>query len=426
MISREEIYRLVWSEPMTKVAERFQVSGNYLARICSHLNVPRPGRGYWAKLTVGKAPRQTPLPPAQPGDPEHWTGKGGPVVMAKPRALPPTPASKSDKPDRARNHIHELIRDARSHFENTRPIDEEKYLRPYKKLLVDITATKSGLVKALDLANSLFSELSSVGYRVAFASTGHLHREDVDEREIIPKKRSHGYWPRHWTPHRPTVVYVGTVAIGLSIVEMSESVVMRYANGKYVRESEYVAPRGKYRVDHSWTTTRDLPTGRMRIVAYSPYYNAPWSKAWQEEKSTPLINQLASVVRAISAAAPGIVEKIEEAEREAEAQRRRWAAEERRKEREEDRKRAKQAVVDSRTELESAISRWSELVNTERFLSRAAEHAADLPEPSKSRLLERLALARSFLGDIDPLSVFLGWKTPQERYTLRFPDDEPS
>ena len=71
MVSREELYRLVWSEPMIRIAERFGVSGSYLARICALLNVPRPARGYWAKLAVGKAPVQTPLPAARPGDPLH-------------------------------------------------------------------------------------------------------------------------------------------------------------------------------------------------------------------------------------------------------------------------------------------------------------------------------------------------------------------
>jgi hypothetical protein len=49
-ISREALYALVWSEPMTRVAERFGVSGSYMARVCELMNVPRPERGYWAKL----------------------------------------------------------------------------------------------------------------------------------------------------------------------------------------------------------------------------------------------------------------------------------------------------------------------------------------------------------------------------------------
>jgi hypothetical protein len=76
MVSREELYRLVWTEPMSKVAEQFDVSGSYLARVCTLLNVPRPERGYWAKLAVGRAPSQTPLPAPQPGDPLQWRNGG--------------------------------------------------------------------------------------------------------------------------------------------------------------------------------------------------------------------------------------------------------------------------------------------------------------------------------------------------------------
>lgn len=71
-ITREELYELVWAMPMTKVAEKFQVSGSYLARACTALQVPRPERGYWAKLAVGKASKAPQLPEAQPGDPMVW------------------------------------------------------------------------------------------------------------------------------------------------------------------------------------------------------------------------------------------------------------------------------------------------------------------------------------------------------------------
>ena len=54
-LSREQLYALVWKEPMLAIAARFGVSSSYLARVCTMLNVPRPARGYWAKLAVGKA-----------------------------------------------------------------------------------------------------------------------------------------------------------------------------------------------------------------------------------------------------------------------------------------------------------------------------------------------------------------------------------
>ncbi|MCK9365133.1 MAG: hypothetical protein M0P74_16215 [Syntrophales bacterium] len=47
-LTREAMHSLVWKEPMLKVAARYGVSSSYLARICKLMNVPRPGRGYWA------------------------------------------------------------------------------------------------------------------------------------------------------------------------------------------------------------------------------------------------------------------------------------------------------------------------------------------------------------------------------------------
>ena len=140
MVSRDELYRLAWTEPMSKIAEQFDVSGSYLARVCTLLNVPRPERGYWAKLAVGKAPPQTPLPAPQPGDPLHWSKEGERIAAPKPKA--PLPRKPEKKVRIIRNQVHGLIRNARPLFENGRSVDEGAYLKPYKKLLVDVTASQ--------------------------------------------------------------------------------------------------------------------------------------------------------------------------------------------------------------------------------------------------------------------------------------------
>ncbi|MFP4067295.1 MAG: hypothetical protein ACLFS5_07290, partial [Spirochaetaceae bacterium] len=59
---RNKLYEEVWSEAVEKVAKRYGVSGVALAKTCRKLKVPLPGRGYWAKHQVGKAPKRPPLP----------------------------------------------------------------------------------------------------------------------------------------------------------------------------------------------------------------------------------------------------------------------------------------------------------------------------------------------------------------------------
>src|SRR4051794_16582198 len=62
-LSRQELHELVWSTPASKLAADFGISDVAIAKRCKRLNVPRPSRGYWAKVAVGYRPKKTPLPP---------------------------------------------------------------------------------------------------------------------------------------------------------------------------------------------------------------------------------------------------------------------------------------------------------------------------------------------------------------------------
>lgn len=278
-------------KPVALIADMMRVSGSYLARVCTNLDVPRPERGYWAKLAVGKAPLQPALPEPSGRIQLTWSQTGEPVKMPKPKA--PSPKAPNSKIAVPRDRVHPLIAGAAKHFESGRDVEQGSYLKPYKKMLVDITAAQPTLQAALDLANALFNAFEAAGRRVALAPyNARLRRLDVEEREPVGKPRAHWEYPYpgFWSPDRPTVVYVGTVAIGLQIVEMSETVTLRYVRGKYIRDSEYVPPS-----------------------------------------------------------------------------------------------------------------------------------ASDLPEIEQALVMQRLALARTFLGTQDPLDFFRSWKTPEERYSPRFP-----
>ena len=47
-LSQEQLYELVWSEPMPHVAPRLGFSDVGHAKVCDRLGLPRPSRGYWA------------------------------------------------------------------------------------------------------------------------------------------------------------------------------------------------------------------------------------------------------------------------------------------------------------------------------------------------------------------------------------------
>lgn len=58
-LTRKELYDLVWSKPIMKLAEDFGISDRGLGKICARYRVPVPPRGYWAKVAAGKKVKQT-------------------------------------------------------------------------------------------------------------------------------------------------------------------------------------------------------------------------------------------------------------------------------------------------------------------------------------------------------------------------------
>ena len=54
-LTGEQLYDLVWSEPMQRLAEQSGISDVAIAKHCHKLGLPVPERGYWNKLQVMRA-----------------------------------------------------------------------------------------------------------------------------------------------------------------------------------------------------------------------------------------------------------------------------------------------------------------------------------------------------------------------------------
>ena len=220
---------------MLVVAARYGVSSSYLARVCAGLNVPRPERGYWARLNIGKAPARPALPPAEPGYETEWV-RGeearlfpARVLMPRRRLWTAPPPPLSPRPD-----VHPLCADKRDIFESGR-VSHTGYLRPTKQLLVELFVSNDTLERVLELASKFFLALEDLGHRVVIApNSERLHRPDLLTGEKT--KNDMVSW-ESWRPIRPTVVYIGSVAFGLTYYEVSEEVEVEYGDNfrRYVR-----------------------------------------------------------------------------------------------------------------------------------------------------------------------------------------------
>lgn len=64
--TRDELHKAIWREPCRKLAPKLGISDVALAKTCRKMGIPRPPRGYWARIEAGEKPRREPLPPALP------------------------------------------------------------------------------------------------------------------------------------------------------------------------------------------------------------------------------------------------------------------------------------------------------------------------------------------------------------------------
>src|SRR6267378_2922675 len=68
-LTRRAMYDLVWSRPLTKVAEDLGISDVALKKICDKHRIPTPSRGHWAKRAASKPTKQVQF--HNTADPQH-------------------------------------------------------------------------------------------------------------------------------------------------------------------------------------------------------------------------------------------------------------------------------------------------------------------------------------------------------------------
>ncbi|SNB47472.1 hypothetical protein [Geobacter sp. DSM 9736] len=422
-VSRDQLYEEVWAEPMTTVALKYKVSSSFLARICTRLKVPRPQRGYWAMYATGKRPKKPPLPAASPGDELEWARDG------EARRAPLKFEYKPPKIKRRKRSelpaLHSLLVGFQERLNEGRESYFNPFIRPIKRLLPDIITSKEMASRTIDVANELYLDLEAHGHQVKFSPHGQrLWRRMIDERE---KKRGDNHNSDLWSPSRPTLVFIGSVAIGLTVYEMTEYVEVRHIDGEYIKVTDLTPQQLKRAArSYSWTSTRDMPSGRLCIQAYSPYPGTQWARQWQEAKAGDFPSKLHAIIKELEVTSASIAKQVEEAERKAEIQRqqleqqreierKRWEEEKAKQALEDAERRRVEASKDSRDELSDIIKAWAKAKRVEEFFADVERRAVNLEEEQKAAVLERLALARTMIDSTDALQWLAAWKTPEER-----------
>ena len=170
VLTRAELYELVWQKPMSRLADEYSISGVGIAKLCMRHGIPTPERGYWAKVQAGKAlprpklPRLRDAPPITlrvRGQVEHRDSDQGQLARAVAEASAPG------------NRVAvkgclqapcDLVRDARAALNDAKP-DDVGIVAPPATCL-DIRVSRAQLSRALRIADALLIVFDNRGWNV--------------------------------------------------------------------------------------------------------------------------------------------------------------------------------------------------------------------------------------------------------------------
>jgi hypothetical protein len=225
-ISRKDLYDLVWSKPASALAEEFGVSDVAIAKRCKKLGVPRPFRGYWAKIESGKKPRKPPLPPT--ADELFYEVAGKPVGGSKrlPRQL---------------SAFHPLATELLGAINGAKP-DPEKRVRISQPTLPNATVSKALAERTAQAFHVITTEAEARGipfrkgqssYDGGFFRKGNdrLHLEFEEELTDKPAggKRPRSAYSRGW--QRDSRIPSGKLTISLKADRYASRDATRWTEG---------------------------------------------------------------------------------------------------------------------------------------------------------------------------------------------------
>ena len=368
MMSREELYDLVWKTPMSRLAPTFGLSDVGLRKVCKRHGIPTPPLGYWAKVAHGKRANRPRLPTPKEGQ------SGDIYLVVHPQqSMSPSVAAEQDEAVASAleyppivvsverpSKLHPLAA-ATGRALRARKPDDEGFLHTADSSSVRLSIGRGSVDRVLCIVDALGRAFDDRGYQRAEHEQGVRILVDA-----VPFA-----WQIHETkdrnPHQPTVEEL-----------------KRQAQHDQNAERLPTLYNPDAKVYRSWDY---FPSGRLAIT-FEDGTRYRWRREglvgnWRDRKSHRLEDYLIAVLSALAAAAVAIKHRLaEEAERE---RQRTEALERRRREKE----RLERAARRHEYLLKKAdeFARYKRLADLEQHLRR---NPNGYSETSVDRLLDEL------------------------------------
>jgi hypothetical protein len=164
VLSREQLYDLVWSKPIQSLAREYGISDVGFAKRCHRYGIPVPPRGYWARVDAGQFPKREPLPDRRDlRDPQIRMMRFDAAETGQAQQPKPIDIAAKKLRERVESYVvpeslpadaHPLVRKARQLLEKANIDNEGLYELP-KTPCLDIRAGPLTVDRALRIWNAL-------------------------------------------------------------------------------------------------------------------------------------------------------------------------------------------------------------------------------------------------------------------------------
>ena len=239
--NREELYKDVWEQPLTKLQTKYGVSNVAIGKACRKLKIPLPGRGYWAKLAAGHKVKKVPLPEL----------KNAPVVYRMKTEATPKPTVDSSDPDLVniaevesstipiKTDPHKLAASSAGLLRRAKTDEYGLIQPPSERPCLDVRVSKEHLDRGLALMSTVIFALEENGFSVKIAgrsTSAHIFDQDVkfgivEDLRVKERRQESTYSDRIKTVN----VYQKSGNLAFEIRAYADNCRKRWADGKTQR-----------------------------------------------------------------------------------------------------------------------------------------------------------------------------------------------
>lgn len=275
IITRKELYTLVWSVPMSTLAKQFDVTDYELRKICKSFSIPLPKLGYWQSVKSGKTVSIPALPLDYVGieeinlktfvekqsepiiSPQHLIQKEIETELQDLLIVP----SRLTNPDPITSSVKDYI-------EKKKYVNHSTGMIYSRWSLIEVNVTTANLGRALRFLDTFIKVLKARGHEMKIKNSEVVFIIENDEYELAIReklKRS-----THIKPGNYSYDYTPTNILILKTGRFSNQ--QEWSDGKLPLESkisaivagiEFKAKQWRLELEEAWRRTAEQEAQRQ-------------------------------------------------------------------------------------------------------------------------------------------------------------------